>query len=155
MKKRIFLTLAFLLVLSALLSACGNTELEETTAATTVQTTDVTTETTEPAQTGYAHGEVQLTTIFIEDKLYQPNMNHWATFEKGEKAIADKKLELYGNVLSENNAAYPDTHLEASRLDVGTPIYRDGEGKFYYLRSDGWLFTLKTADSSRVPGARP
>ena len=154
MKKHILLLTAALLVFAALLSACGNTEPTETTAATTALT-EATTQKTEPAQTGYSHGEVQLTTVFIEDKLYQPDMNHWATFENGEDTVASKNLEHVGTTLSENNTSYPDTHLEASRMEAGTPIYRDGEGRYYYLRSDGWLFTLKTADSSRVPGARP
>lgn len=153
MKKHILLLTAALLVFAALLSACGNTEPTETTTATAL--TEATTQKTEPTQTGYSHGEVQLTTVFIEDKLYQPDMNHWATFENGEDTVASKNLELIGNTLSENNTSYPDDHLEASRMEAGTPIYRDGEGRFYYLRSDGWLFTLKTADSSRVPGARP
>ena len=129
MKKQIMLPAVSFLVFAVLLSACGQTLPAETTEATTSASTEASTEETK-AQTGYSHGEIQLTTVFIEDTLYQPNMNHWATFENGEETVTAKKLELYGTTLSENNAAYPDTHLEASRLAVGTPIYRDGEGKF-------------------------
>ena len=145
MKKRYFLA-ALLLISAVLFSACGETEPEATTAATTSSTAATTTPTTYD-QTGYPSGEVQNQTVFVDGILY-----YRTNGRKYTPPFNDSGYEFVGNTVAEDNANFPDTHLEASRTPVGTAVYRSGETIYIINEEYNNIGIFSPAPFYMVPG---
>ena len=142
MKKK-NLILALLLLTSVLFSACGATEPEETTKATSASTTTPTTR----EQTGYPSGEVQYETVFVDGILY-----HRTNGRKYTAPFNDSGYEFVGNTVAEDNVNFPDTHLEASRISVGTAVYRKGGALYILNEENSSIGIFSPAPFYMVPG---
>ena len=111
MKKIKFIAL---LVLIALLSACGKNN-----------DNSITTET----PTGYPKGEIQTEMIYWNSNLYSVTLS--------DRIPPHNDLIEIGTVEKIDNENYPDEDFEASRLSVGDIVYkREDDKNLYVKRSD-------------------
>lgn len=92
--------------------------------------------------TGYPGGALQEVSVFYDGALYSMSHKEADCYADGEAAIASLGLTPIGEIVAQDDFTAPDTELEASHLDVGTPLYSDGEGRLYVLFDSGALRTL-------------
>lgn len=142
MKK--FLCVAVLLALCLALAACAAEAAPEN------ETTP--TENEPNDATGYPSGALQEVSVFYDGALYSLSHEEADCYADGEAAIALLGLTPIGEIVAEDNLTAPDAELEASHLEVGTPLYSDGEGRLYVLFDTG---TLRTLVSDRVATKLP
>lgn len=93
----------------------------------------------ETAPTGYPNGEMQCEMLFFEGTLFARDFSvDPVPAEKG----ADPSFTLVGRTSEEINDRPPGNELSAARVPVGTPVYRDPQGRLWLL-TDGRMLCLQ------------
>lgn len=89
--------------------------------------------------TGYPTGEIQYTYVFYDGQLY------W--YEAAVFTLDKEKMSYIGTVQSVDNIELPDEDFEASRLGLGTVLYKDNKYDYLYAAwGDGKVGRLKPAE---------
>ncbi len=89
---------------------------------------------------GYPSGSVQFIYLFQDGKLYAPTYQDYDCIRDGDAYIRGSNFEIVGETVGEDNEEIPTEEMVASRLPVGTPIYRERfSGDIFILREDNML----------------
>lgn len=130
------------------LSGCGNSSIAEETSISqpakhgNEQNQSIESGASRPS--GYDDGQIQFIFIFYDGTLYSPTYKDADCISNGTEYIKQHGLTLYGKTVSENNDAFPEEELAASRLPVGTEVYIGSEqDAIYVMREDGMLLICR------------